>query len=139
LGYKDGYLCAEVCEMARRTGEKIGWIGGWIGAFLWVAILAVMFLVQGRVAAGAAGLGVVALAALLVALFAPWRHPTTALWKLLLLPYLAVAAAVAWTMLAWGVEALRAEGGSPWSLLLVLPILLPFFTAGRRRWNDGER
>jgi hypothetical protein len=125
--------------MSSRTGEKLGWIGGWIGAFLWVAVLSVIFLVDGRIIVGAAGLGIVALAAVLVSLCAPWRHPRTAFWKLLLPPYVAVAASVAWALLAWGADALREEGVSPWSAALVLPMLLPFLTAGRRRWGDGDR
>jgi len=125
--------------MAQRRGEKLGWIGGWIGAFLWVAILSIVFLSQGKVMAGGAGLLIVALAAALVVWFAPWRHPRTACWKLLLAPYLAVAASIAWAVLAFGVDALREEGASPWSLALVLPMFLPFLTAGRRRWIDGER
>ena len=56
---------------AARRGEKAGWIGGWIGGFLWVAILAIAFLVQGRVAAGASGLAIVAVAAATVARSAP--------------------------------------------------------------------
>ena len=34
--------------MADRRQEKIGWLGGWAGGFIWVVILAVMLLVQGK-------------------------------------------------------------------------------------------
>ena len=125
--------------MAHRTGEKVGWIGGWIGAFLWVAIFAVVFLARGHVATGAAGLGIVLAAGALVAAFAPWRHPATPYWKLMLAPYAALAGAVAWALLAYGPAALRAEGVSWWSAVAAVPLLLPFGTAGRRRWSDGDR
>jgi hypothetical protein len=124
--------------MTNRAGEKLGWIGGWIGAFLWVAVLSVIFLVQGKTTAGAAGLALAAVAAMLVRFFSPWRHPRTAYWKLLLPPYAAVAAAIVWAALSFGVDALREEGMSPWSLALVVPMLLPIMTGGRRRWIDGE-
>ena len=123
----------------RRTGEKAGWIGGWIGGFLWVAILAVAFLVQGRIGAGASGLAIVAVAAALVALTAPWRRPRTPYWRLLLAPYALLAASVVWAVLAFGVDALRAEGMSAWSFGLVVPLLLPLLNGGRRRWSDGAR
>jgi hypothetical protein len=125
--------------MADRAGEKLGWIGGWIGAFLWVAIVSIIFLVEGRALAGGAGLAIVAIAAALIWLFSPWRHPRTPYWKLLLAPYALVGAAIAWALLSFGVAALRAEGFSPWSLALVVPMLLPLLTGGRRRWRDGER
>jgi len=123
----------------RRTGEKIGWIAGWIGAFLWVAVLSIVFFARGRPLVGGVGLLIAALAVALVLRFAPWRHPRTAYWKLMLAPYAAVAASVAWAVLAFGEGALSAEGVSPWSLAVILPMLLPFWTAGRRRWIDGER
>jgi hypothetical protein len=125
--------------MAHRTGEKVGWIGGWIGAFLWVVVLSIVFLIQGKATAGVAGVALVALAAALVWRFAPWRHPKTACWKLLLAPYLAAAASVVWAALAFGVDGLRAEGLSPWSFGILVPMLLPFLNGGRRRWIDGER
>jgi hypothetical protein len=33
--------------MTNRTGEKVGWLGGWSGGFLWLAVLSVVWLVQG--------------------------------------------------------------------------------------------
>jgi hypothetical protein len=130
---------AKGVAMAGRAGEKLGWIGGWIGAFLWVAILSIIFIVQGRPLAGAAGLLIVAAAAALVLLFAPWRHPRTAYWKLLLPAYAAVAASIAWAVVGFGVDALREEGTSPWAFGLVVQMLLPFLNAGGRRWDDGGR
>lgn len=31
-----------------RKGEKIGWIDGWIGGFIWLCILSIVWLVQGK-------------------------------------------------------------------------------------------
>jgi len=61
----------------RRTGEKFGWAGGWLGGFLWLLILSVVRLVQGRVIPGLVGLGLFALAVGVILFFAPWRHPRT--------------------------------------------------------------
>ncbi len=48
--------------MRTRRGEKVGWIGGWLGGFLWLAILSVIWLVQGESTKGAIGLGIVSAA-----------------------------------------------------------------------------
>jgi hypothetical protein len=48
-----------------------GWSVGWAGGFLWVGILAVVFLVQGNTLAGVSGLVLVAVAAAAIATFAP--------------------------------------------------------------------
>ncbi|MCU0661983.1 MAG: hypothetical protein MUC50_06620 [Myxococcota bacterium] len=124
--------------MANRTGEKIGWIGGWSGAFLWVVVLSIVFLFQRKNMAGCAGLGLATVAAVVVAIFAPWRHPRTPLWKLMLPLYAIVAACVVWAVLAFGVDALREEGVSVGSFALVGPLFLPLVTAGRQRWSDRE-
>jgi hypothetical protein len=123
--------------MATRTGEKIGWIGGWTGAFLWVAVLAIVFICRGGAAEGAIGLGVALAAGAIVGFFAPWRWPRTPYWKLMLPAYAALAAAIAWTIHSFGLAALRAEGGSPWLFAAAVPLLLPLATTGRRRWIDG--
>ena len=126
--------------MDQRTGEKIGWIGGWSGGFLWVAILGIVFLAQGRWAAGIGGVSLAALAMGLVLLARPWRHPDTPYWKLLLAPMAVMAATIPWAILGFGLEALGEENSTPWSLLLpIVVFVLPFVTIGRRRWNDGGR
>lgn len=120
--------------MENRKGEKLGWLGGWLGGFLWVGLLGLMFLFQGKTAVGVAGLLLFGVALGVVTLLAPWRHPSVSYWKLMLLPYFLLAFTVLWAIWAGGgVESL---GINPWSLLSALPLLFPFVTVGRLRWND---
>jgi hypothetical protein len=121
--------------MERRRGEKIGWIGGWLGGFVWVLLLSVLLLVQGRVLEGLVGLPILALAVGAILLSAPWRHPDTPYWKLLAPIYGVLVAALAWG--GWLVEDLGALGLGRWALLLAVPVLLPFATIGGKRWRDG--
>jgi len=122
--------------MAGRRQEKLGWIGGWLGGFVWVAILAVVFLVQGRWLAGIVGLAVAVVACAAVLLTAPWRHPGTP-YRVLLIPiYVLFFGAVGWGIWAMGDPRQLGLNGW-WSLLLVLPILTPLWTVGGRRWEDG--
>jgi hypothetical protein len=125
--------------MGERTGEKIGWLGGWTGAFLWAAVLGVVFLARGRWLAGTGGIALAALGLGLVFLARPWRHPRTPFWKLMLAPMAIIAATIPWAILSFGSEALREEGVNAWNLLpLVAVFVVPFATMGRRRWSDGE-
>ncbi len=122
--------------MSNRFGEKAGWIGGWIGAFLWVLILAVVWLVQGKTPEGLFGLALVCLGAVLIFATLPWRHPETPFWKLMLPTYVVLALSVAWAVWSFG----TAESGLTWwSVLWALPLLIPFGTVGRRRWSDADR
>ncbi len=121
--------------MRKRTGEKLGWIGGWVGAFLWVLVLSVVWLLRGQPLPAALGLLLVALAAVLVSALAPWRHPSTPYWKLLLPAYVPLVLSVVWAV--WSFRGADRMGLSPWSALVLLPLLLPFGTAGRRRWSDA--
>lgn len=120
--------------MADRAGEKLGWTGGWLGGFLWVLLLSIIFVVQGRVTPGVLGLLLVAAAVLLVLVGAPWRHPDTPYWKLMSPVYLAFFAALGWA--CWSSGGVQELGLSGWSALLLLPLMIPFWTVGRRRWND---
>jgi hypothetical protein len=126
--------------MSGRTGEKAGWLGGFAGAFLWVLILGVVFLFQGRWAAGASGLLLSAGALAAVYLARPWGHPDTRYWKLLLVPLAAFTLAIPWAILSFGLDTLREENLSPWLLLTLFPMFgTPFFALGRKRWRDGDR
>ncbi len=121
--------------MTSRSGEKAGWTFGWIGAFLWVAILAGIFLVQEKTVEGLLGLGLTVLGAVFVVLFAPWRHRETRYMLLMLPLYLVFFASAAWAVNAFG--GWRESGLSGWQAALVFPFLLPVFIIGRRRWIDG--
>jgi len=125
--------------MSRRKQERIGWIGGWLGGFVWVLILSVMFLVQGRIFQAGVGLLIGCAACVTVVYLAPWRHPQTRYRKLMLPIYLLILVAVAWGV--WSLVDLRQLGiNSWWTMLVLLPALIPLWTAGDRRWSDdGER
>jgi hypothetical protein len=120
--------------MAHRTGEKSGWIGGWLGGFIWVVILSVIFFVQSKLIEGAIGLALFCTAVLFVFTSAPWKHPDTPYWKLMIPVYVALAGAIVWII--WSSDGPESLGLNRWNLFLVLPLLIPFATVGRRCWND---
>jgi hypothetical protein len=122
--------------MAQRSGEKFGWIGGWLGGFIWVVILSIIFLVQGRAINGVIGLALFCVAVVTILAAAPWRHPDTRYWKLLIPVYVVFFTAIAW--MVWSSLDLDSLGLNWWNSFVILPILLPFWTAGRRRWSDSD-
>jgi hypothetical protein len=123
--------------LPERRQERIGWLGGWLGGFIWVAILAAVFLVQGRQVQAAIGLLITIVACGAIVLAAPWRHPATPYRTLMLPIYALFLVAVAWAV--WTLGDARALGiNSWWGLLLLLPALLPLWTVGNRRWGDGD-
>jgi hypothetical protein len=122
--------------MGKRSGEKMGWLGGWAGAFSWVGILAVVWLVQGKVRQGLAGITLALAAGFLIITLAPWRNPDVFYWKLLIPIYLVLFLSAGWAIWAFG--GVRQAGFSVWSLFLLAVLLLPLWQAGRRRWQDGE-
>lgn len=120
--------------MTDRKGEKIGWTYGWLGGFVWVGALATVFLFQTRWVEGFTGLILLCTAFLAIILLAPWRHPSVPYWKLLIAPYGLFFASVAWAV--WSFDGPKAAGVDWWSLLWLLPLLIPFGTVSKRRWND---
>ncbi len=122
--------------MKKRKSEKIGWIGGWLGGFLWLCLLSVLWLVQGKITGGLLALGMFAVAVGAVVALAPWKHPETKYWKLMLPVYALLAASIG--LCIWiGLEVDKL-GLSWWSLMLLMPLLLPFATVGARCWKDGD-
>ncbi len=119
-----------------QTGAKIGWIGGWIGAFLWLFILGIVWLFQGKVAHGLTGCAIFVAGALSVLAFLPWRNPETRMWRLMVLPYVIMLSSIPWAIWAFGGFE-EAETRLSWYMLLwVLPILGPLFTMGYRKWSS---
>ena len=106
-----------------------------MGGFIWVVILSVIFLVQHRVVQGLLGLALASVAVALIFYSAPWKHPDTPFWKLMLPIYVALFVTIAWA--AWSYDGLDKLGLSGWSVFLVLPLLIPFATVGRKRWTDN--
>ncbi len=120
--------------MEPRTGEKIGWIGGWSGGFIWLLILSIIWMVKHQMLFGILGLLLVALAEGCIVMLAPWRYPKTPYWKLFLPIYLVLAAAVG--LAIWAGD--FSGTGLGWSSLFILmPVLVPFVTAGNRRWDQN--
>ena len=121
--------------MGDRSGEKTGWIGGWLGGFIWVVILAIIVLVQGKLLSGLIGLAIAGAAVAYVLVGAPWRHPDTPYWKLMLPVYVLFFVAIAWAL--WAADDVYSLALNRWHVFLLLPLLTPFWTTGRRRWSDS--
>jgi len=123
--------------MSDRRQEKIGWIGGWLGGFIWVLILAVMFFIQGKAVQAWIGLLIACAAVAVILFFSPWRHPRVQ-YRLLMTPvYLMFFVAIAWGVWAWG-DPQPMGFNSWWSSLILLPIFLPYWTVGNRRWENHD-
>jgi len=122
--------------MGTRKGEKIGWIAGWCGGFLWVAILSVIFLAQGKGWEGFCGLILCLTAGLSIYYFLPWRNPDRPYWRLFILPYGLFFLSIVWVVWAFG--GVKETGFNGWNLLWLIPAFLPFGTMGRRKWNDSQ-
>ncbi|MEW5875570.1 MAG: hypothetical protein AB1752_10350 [Candidatus Zixiibacteriota bacterium] len=123
--------------MDSRRGERLGWTIGWLGGFLWVAILAVMLALQSRWAAAVTGCAIVVGAVAVILRASPWRCPRTPYWKLMLPVYALFFGAIGWAVLVAG-DLHELGIVNWWSLFLLLPLLLPLWINGRRRWSDAE-
>jgi hypothetical protein len=120
--------------MQTRKGEQFGWIGGWGGGFIWVLILSTLWLVKGKNTEGAIGLVLCLFAAVLIVFLAPWRHPLTRYWKLMVPIYAVFVASLVWAI--WSAGGYARLGLHPLSVLWMAPIFLPFVTVGRKRWGQ---
>ena len=123
--------------MHERRQEKIGWVGGWLGGFVWVLILSVILLVRGETLPAVVGLLICATAFAAIGFFAPWRYPRTTYRRLLAPLYVLFFCAVGWGV--WSFGGPRQIGlNSWWSLLLVMPLMMPLWMGGNRRWQDND-
>lgn len=123
--------------MSERTQEKLGWVGGWLGGFIWVLILSIVFFVQGKTLQAGIGLLITCSACATILAFSPWRYPRTT-YRLLMVPiYMLFFAAMGWGVWSFG-DARQMGINSWWSLLLLLPITLPLWTVGNRRWENRD-
>jgi hypothetical protein len=120
--------------MKDRMGEKIGWTAGWAGGFIWIFVLSIVFLLQGKIEQGLLGMVLVGAAILTIVCFAPWRFASTHYWKLMLAPYGIFFIAIAWAIWAYG--GFSAVGLNRWNLLWILPILFPIGRLSKRKWSD---
>lgn len=119
-----------------RRGEKIGWTASWIGGFIWVAILSIMFLFQKKIAPGILGMFLTGAAIVVICSFAPWRHPLTPYWKLMLVPYGIFFLSIAWVI--WGYGGLESIGLNWWNVLWIIPALSPFGLLSNRKWAESD-
>lgn len=123
--------------MTERRGEKLGWTLGWSGGFVWVPILAGVAWAHGKALQAVMGLLLAGVAGTLIRSLAPWRHARTPYLKLMLPIYGLLAMGVAWGV--WAAGDPRKLGINGWaSLLTLLPITLPLWLVGRRRWEDRQ-
>jgi hypothetical protein len=118
----------------KRTGEKVGWIGGWTGGFIWVLLLSGVLMDKGDLSGGMIGIVLFLLAVTFIVVSAPWKHPSTRYWKLFIPLYFVLFVSLAWAV--WTGGGFAQLGLHPLSVVCLLPIFLPFVTAGRKRWEE---
>ena len=99
-------------------------------------VLSALWIVKGKTAEGAIGVVLFLLAVTFIVLFAPWRSGLTRYWKLMVPLYAVLFMSMAWAI--WTAGGYAQLGLHPLSILWLLPILLPFGTVGRRRWQDPD-
>jgi hypothetical protein len=116
-----------------RRSEKIGWIGGWLGGFIWVVLLSAVWIVQNKISNGALGIILFTVAVILIFRFAPWKHPDTKYWKLMLPIYLQFFISIALSIYLYG--GLKIVGLNWMSFFWLIPCFIPFVTMGNRKWN----
>jgi len=117
-----------------RKGEKVGWIGGWYGGFLWLGVLSAVWLFQNKIYDGIIGIVLWIVASIAVIITAPWKHPETKYWKLMLPIYLLLLFSVAFSIHSLG--GLENTGLKWTSFVWLIPCLIPFATVGGRTWED---
>ena len=122
--------------MKERKGEKLGWLGGWSGGFLWLCLLSIAWLVQGKIVNGVLGISLFSVAILLIVVLAPWKHPETKYWKLMVPIYAVLTVSV--SLYIWLEGGLKMLGLSWWSIVWLMPLFIPFVTIGRRCWKNGS-
>jgi phosphatidylserine synthase len=120
----------------KRRGEKFGWIGGWFGSFIWLGILSAIWLFQNKISEAMTGLAVFIVAIIVISMTAPWKHPNTKYWKLMLPIYSLLFCSIALSIYLYG--GLEIIGLKWTSIFWVIPGLIPLVTAGNRTWNSSE-
>lgn len=104
---------------------------------MWVLILSVVVSVQGKAMPAALGLGMFVAAVAAIFALAPWRHPQLGYRRLMIPIYGLLLGAVAWGVWALG-DARQMGITGWWSAFLLLPLTLPLWVVGARRWEDGD-
>jgi len=122
-------------KLMKRRGEKFGWIGGWLGGFLWLGLLSAVWLLQNKISNGMIGIAVFVVSIILIIITAPWKHPDTKYWKLMLPIYLLLFCSIALSIFLYG--GLESIGLKWTAFFLVIPCFIPFVTTGNRTWNSS--
>ena len=119
-----------------RKGEKIGWIGGWFGGFIWLCLLSIAWLIQGKLKIGILGISIFIIAILFIFIFAPWKFPRTKYWKLMLPIYAVFFTSIILSIYLLG--GLKSVGLNWFSFFWIIPCLIPFVTVGNRSWKNRD-
>lgn len=122
--------------MNERKSKKTGWLVGWSGSFLWLCLLSIVWLVQGKIVNGLLGISLFSIAIFLIVVLAPWKHPETKYWKLMSPIYAVLIVSVSLSI--WFAGGLKNFGLSLWSILWLMPCFLPLVTTGIRCWNKDH-
>ncbi len=117
-----------------RSGEKIGWVGGWFGSMLFLPILGIVFMSQHQITPGAILMGAFVVLFPMVFMLAPWHHPATRYWKLMLPFYVVFIAAGVGAALTANIS----DRLSLWQLFTLSVFILPFFSIGAKTWNENQ-
>jgi hypothetical protein len=118
-----------------RKGEKIGWIVGWHGGFIWLCLLSGVLLFRNGIADGIIGIAIFVVASAVIIVTAPWKHPNTKYWKLMLPVYLLFFVSIAFYIYSY--YGLDGTGLSWTAFFWVIPCLIPIATAGGRTWKGN--
>jgi hypothetical protein len=118
-----------------RIGEKIGWVGGWLGAFSWLLVMSIILLARDNYNFGIAGLVLFIVAVFLINIMSPWRQPEVKYWVLITPLY--VILIIAMIMMITAYEGwFRAGRFNSLYFTWMLPLLIPYFTMGQKKWNN---
>jgi len=124
-------------RVMNRRGEKIGWIGGWFGGFVWLGLLSVVWIFQDKIINGMTGIIVFIVAIITIIASAPWKHPNTKYWKLMIPIYLLFFASITLSIYLYGGPN---NIGLKWtSIFWLVPCLIPFVTTGSKTWNGNMK
>jgi hypothetical protein len=125
---------------ASRRGEKWGWTGGFLGSSLWIAVMGIVLLYRGDVAAGLVAFALYGASLALLFLLLPWRNPDRSMGLLLAGTMAPIFAAIGLTIYYYFVRVDPLVAGvQPLSFLWITVFIPLFFRFGKRTWNEGER
>lgn len=124
-------------KIMERKGEKIGWICGWLGGFIWLGLLSIMWFFQSKISYGIIGIALFIISVIIINIVAPWKHPDTKYWKLMIPIYLLLFISIVVNIIFWGG---MEKTGLKWaSFFWIFSIIIPFFTLGNMTWGKMKK